>query len=116
MLDQDLDCLLPEGSEARPLHAVRPAGLDALLAALPPAQAGFLRDSGFAAKRNELRLLPGPEGVGGAVLGLGTDRSPFAFGGLAHGLPCGTDWRLVAGDYDAETAVLGFCLGAYRYT
>jgi leucyl aminopeptidase len=116
MLDQTLDCLIATDEGARPLYAVRPAGLDALLNSLPPAQAGYLRDSLFAAKPNELRLLPGDNGVSGAVLGLGTDRSPFGFGGLATGLPAGTSWRLEPGDHDTDAATLGFCLGAYRYT
>jgi leucyl aminopeptidase len=31
-------------------------------------------------------------------------------------LPEGSAWRLDPGDYDPQAAVLGFCLGAYRYT
>jgi leucyl aminopeptidase len=54
--------------------------------------------------------------VAGAVLGLGDDRSPFAFGGLATRLPAASVWRLEPGDYDTEAAALGFCLGAYQYT
>ncbi len=96
------------------LHALRPTGLDAFLAGLPEPQAAFLRGSGFTAKPQELRLLPGPNGVAGAVLGLGDDRSPWAFGSLAFALPEG-DWRIAEGDYDFPAAVLGFGLGAYRY-
>ena len=80
-----------------------------------PAQAAFLRGSGFTAGLGQLVLLPGPEGVAGAALGLGEDRSVFAHGGLAMALPAGTAWRLEPGDYDMEGAALGFCLGAYRY-
>jgi len=103
-----------ETQQSRPLHAVRPGGLEAFLAGLPAPQAAFLRDSGFGALPQELRLLPGPDGVAAAVLGIGKDRSPFAFGGLAFSLPEGA-WKLVDGDYDFSTAVLGFGLGAYRY-
>lgn len=120
MIDQDLDCIVdpssPEAATARPLHAVRPGGLEAFLGALPSAQAGWLRDCGFTAKPQELVMLPGETGLAGAVLGLGPDTSPFAFGGLARALPTGTPWRLMAGDFDADAAVLGFCLGAYQYT
>lgn len=101
-------------SQAKSVYAVRPAELDGWLAGLPAAQSAFLRGSGFTAKAQELRLIPGPDGVQAAVLGLGADRSPFAFGSLALGLPEG-DWKLVAGDYDAEAAQLGFGLGAYRF-
>src|SRR5207249_4528145 len=63
----------------------------------------------------ELLFLPGDEGVVGAVLGLGEDNSPAAFGDLAFRLPEGMPWRLHPGDYDPGVATLGFCLGAYRY-
>ena len=116
MPDRPLDCLAPLPDRALPLHAVRPAGLAGLLDALPPSQAAFLRATGFQATTQELAYLPGDGGVSGAVLGLGEDRSPFAFGNLALRLPEGTDWRLADGDYELADAVLGFCLGAYRYT
>ncbi len=120
MPDQDLDCLAPTDAPAHVLHAVRPDGLGAFLSALgetgASAQAGFLRAGGFTAAAGELMLLPGGGGIEGAVLGLGDDRSPFAFGSLAMALPEGTAWRLEPGDYDRDGAVLGFCLGAYQYT
>jgi leucyl aminopeptidase len=116
MPDRPLDCLatLPDG--ARPLHAIRPAGLAGLLDALPPTQAAFLRATGFKAAAQELAYLPGDGGLAGAVLGLGEDRSSFAFGNLALRLPEGSTWRFTEGDYDVADAVLGFCLGAYRFT
>ena len=106
--------LVAADASARPVHAVRPANLEQLLASLPTAQAQFLRAAGFKAKADELLLLPGDGGVAGAVIGLGDDRSPFAFGSLSTRLPEGT-WRLEPGDYDAGAAVLGFCLGAYHF-
>jgi leucyl aminopeptidase len=110
-----LDCLSADAASALPLHAVTPEGLEALLAGLPPLQSGFLRASGFKAKAQEIRLLPGGEGLAGAVLGLGGDAaSPHAFGGCAFGLPEGTVWRL-EGQVAAENATLGWCLGAYRF-
>jgi leucyl aminopeptidase len=115
-VDRKLDCLAAADAPGRPLRAVRPAGLPALLAALPAPQAAFLRASGFSGAAQELFLLPGPDGLDGAVLGLGDDFSAVAFGGLALRLPPDSVWRLEAGDYDAETALLGFCLGAYRFT
>jgi leucyl aminopeptidase len=114
--DQALDCIAAAPDGARPLHAVRPAGLPGLLASLPPEPAGYLRDTGFAAASQELVLLPGADGVGGAVLGLGEDRSPYAFGGLALRLPARSVWEIQPGDFDATQATLGFCLGAYRFT
>ena len=115
MLDQALDFIVSSADRTRPVFAVRPDALEMFLAARPPAQAAFLRQGGFCAKPQELVLLPGNDGVAGAVLGLGDDRSPNAFGGLAARLPEGEAWSLQPGDYDPGAAVLGYCLGAYSY-
>ena len=116
MTDPTLDCLAPDGPAASPLFAVRPGELEAFLEEAGSAAANFLRGCGFKAAAQELALLPGPDGVAGATLGLGDERGPEAFGDLAYRLPEGTVWRLRPGDYETPTAVLGFALGAYRYT
>ena len=101
------DCTTDRGDNARPLYPVRPADLAALLDRLPPPQSAYLRDLGVTAKSGEVLFLPGPDGVAGAVCGLGDNRYPFAFGHLARLLPEGTTWRLEPGDYDAGAATLG---------
>ena len=111
---------IAESQQAKLLHIVRPDALEAWFGGLPPAQAAYLRGSAFTGQLQELRLLPSitntsAAGVEAAVLGIGRDHSPNAFGSLAFGLPEG-DWKLAAGDYHTATAVLGFGLGAYRYT
>jgi leucyl aminopeptidase len=111
-----MDCIVDRDDGARPLYPVRPPDLAALLDRLPAPQAGYLRDLGFAGKSGEVQFLPGPNGIAGAVCGLGDNHSPLAFGHLARVLPEGTTWRLEPGDYDARSATLGFCFGAYRYT
>ncbi|HXT80639.1 MAG TPA: leucyl aminopeptidase family protein [Acetobacteraceae bacterium] len=116
MLEQAIDCIVNQTGGAHPLWAIRPTGVAALLETLPPAQAAFLRGVGFKGASGELQILPGTEGIGGAVLGLGEDQGPHAFGALPLRLPEDTNWRLQSGDYDPDGAVLGFCLGAYRYT
>jgi len=40
------------------------------------------------------------------VLGLGEDRSPYAFGGLALRLPAGSVWQIQPGDFDAGLAAI----------
>jgi leucyl aminopeptidase len=113
--------MLPDGlaapdTVALPLHCVSPTGLAALRDRLPPEASGFLDASGFEARPQEIRLLPGNGGVAGAVLGLGeANPTPWSFGGLPHALPAGSNWRLVDAAH-AGPAVLGWCLGAYRYT
>ena len=113
MFDRALDCLADGTAASRPVHAIRPAELAGFLAGTPAGP--FLRDSGFSASPGELQLLPGPTGVTGAVLGLGDSRDPHVFGALPFGLPEG-DWRIEAGAFDQGDAVLGFCLGAYRFS
>ncbi len=115
LIGRDLDCLVRDAEASRPLHAIRPGELAGFLAGLTPMQAGFLRGSQFTAAAQELVLLPGIEGVAGAVLGLGDDHSPFAFGNLALRLPTGLPWRLELPPADLDDAALGFCLGAYHY-
>ena len=114
MINQSLDCLTSDMAGALPLHAVRPDALATFLANVPEAQGAWLRTTGFAAKAGELCLLPGPEGVAGAVFGLGQDQSPHVFGALPGKLPAGSVWRLEPAD--SEAATLGFALGSYRYS
>jgi leucyl aminopeptidase len=116
MIDQTLDCLTDDDPNALPLHTVRPAALETFLGNLPRSQSAWLRATDFAAKAGELRLLPGPDGLAGAVLGLGEDHSPYVFGSLPAQLPEGSVWRLSSGNYDPAIATLGYCLGSYRYT
>ena len=112
------------------MRAVRPDQLSTLLQGLPAADAAWLRAQGFAARGGELVMLPGPTGIAGAVLGLGELRpggtqGPHAFGGLATALAPPSDdaaaelaapWRLLLpDDVAAGDAVLGYCLGAYRF-
>ena len=109
-----LEGLTARAMGALPLHAVRADGLTAFLGDLPASVAAFLRASGFSARTAEFALLPGADGLAGAVVGLGQDDSPWAFGTLARGLPSGTAWRLAPGPQDPAQATLGWALGAYR--
>jgi leucyl aminopeptidase len=109
-----LEGLTARATGALPLHAVRPDGLKAFLDGMPRAAASFLRDTGFAAKAGEVALLPGPQGLAGAVVGLGAETGPWPFGGLSRALPAATAWRLEPGVPDAGAATLGWALGAYR--
>lgn len=109
-----LEGLTAADSGALPLHAVRPDELAMFLDALPGAGAAFLRATGFAARSGEHALLPGPDGLAGAVVGLGIESSPWSYGGLPKALPAGSSWRLETGSGDAGLATLGWALGAYR--
>ena len=113
MLNRTLDCLAPADAPALPVTALRPDALAAFLAGSP--QAAYLQASGFSAAAGEIRLLPGPDGISGAVFGLGNSRNPREFGALPLGLPARA-WRILPGDFDPADATLGFCLGAYQFT
>ncbi len=116
VFDRPLTGLAPEATAGLPVHAWRPAGLEAGLAGLPSSQAAFLRAAGFDAKAGLLMLLPGESGLAGAVLGLGEDRSPYTHAALPLSLPERTTWQLEPCDADASDAVLGWMLGAYQFT
>jgi leucyl aminopeptidase len=108
--------LAADGRAPLPLYALRPNGLDTFIAeVLNPSQAAFLRAQDFTAKAGSLILLPGAAGLAGAVVGLGNDTSPFAFGGLAGTLPSDSLWQIQPGDFDSDDATLGFLLGSYRF-
>ncbi len=111
-----LGFVIGSGEPCLTLRAVRPNALDDVLATLAPEMSGFVRTAGFGASAQELLLLPGPEGLSGALLGLGDERGHAAFGSVANRLPEGTAWRLADGDYDPEAALLGYCLGAYHFS
>ncbi len=109
-----LPCI-DDDPNAKVIHALRPDTVESFIAGLTSAQAAYVVGSGFAGRTQELLLLPGPAGIEAALIGLGHDHSHHPFGDLAFRLPEGS-WKLAAGDFDEARAVLGFCLGAYRYT
>ena len=112
--DRPLDCFAEPGARTLPVYPVRPDGLDALLSGAVSDHAPFLRASGFKARSGQVMLLPASSGLSGAVLGLGPERSHFAFGELPVRLPSESAWHLEPGDYTAADATLGVGLGAYR--
>ncbi len=111
--DRDLDCIADPCEPALPIYAVRPSGLAAFLAE-HAGHAAYLQQGGFAAEAGTIALLPSPDGLAGAVLGLGTQSGPYMFGTLPFGLPARA-WRFMPDDFSMADAVLGFCLGAYNY-
>ena len=103
-----------------PLHVVAKDALPNWVGGPGSAWAGWLAASGFEAGLGETRLLPGPIGVAGAIVGLGSvhARSRMRFG-LARAvavLPKG-NWHLAGtmAETDAKEAALGWLLAQYRF-
>jgi leucyl aminopeptidase len=105
-----------ERTSSLPMRAISAPRLPMFLSTLPGASADFLRASGFAAKPGDIALIPGADGLNGAVIGIGNEASPWDFGGAPWVLPAGTRWHLVADEIDPAHAVLGWHLGAYRWS
>jgi leucyl aminopeptidase len=103
------------GMSALPLYAVSATELPKLLASFAEPAAAFLQASGFAAKPGDIALIPGGDGLAGAVLGIGPDASPWDFGAAPWALPEGSLWHLAGNIADPSPAVLGWHLGAYRW-
>ena len=112
---QRLAGLAVDGQAALPLHGVRPGGVEALLGGLTPTQAMLARMQKFKGAPGELVLLPGEDGLAGALLGLGDGPALHGFGAAPTLLPAASVWRIAPGDFAPADAALGFLLGAYRF-
>ena len=102
---------------ALPLHAVTASGFAAWSAQQSAPLQAWLKTQGFTAAAGSVALLPGSEGLAGAVLGIGDANDPFAYAHAPYALPTG-DWRIADTlDADATAALqLGWGLGSYRFT
>jgi leucyl aminopeptidase len=105
---------------ARPLHLVSKDRLSDWLTTQPDDVQAWISASDFNAGAGSVLLLPGSDGVVGAVGGMGSDtdraRKRFIAAGLRAKLPGGV-WRYetdLSGD-DLEEAALGWLLAGYRF-
>ncbi|HEY4263933.1 MAG TPA: leucyl aminopeptidase family protein [Micropepsaceae bacterium] len=99
------------------LHAVLPKDLEKFLGAREPAQARWLKATGFSAKEGELVLVPAETGaLGEAVLGLGTGRDPHALALFSERLPQGL---YTLGDvpdaFSGARAAYAWAIGTYAF-
>ncbi|MES2672013.1 MAG: leucyl aminopeptidase family protein [Pseudomonadota bacterium] len=102
------------GAHALPLHAVTSAAFADWSAQQSPALQAWLNAQQFTAAAGSHALLPGSDGLAGAVLGIGDAHDPFAYAHAPYALPAG-EWRL-ADPLDAAALQLGWGLGSYRFT
>jgi leucyl aminopeptidase len=103
-----------------PLHVVPTEALPDFLASQPDALRLWLQQSRFQAALGDVRLIPGADGVAGAVVGFGTPqaraRLRFGLAKAVASLPLGA-WR-IEGDLtpaQRDEAALGWLLAQYRF-
>ena len=107
-------------SPSRPLHVLASADLPDWLAGQSDALRGWVQAAGFTAALGDMVLLPGNDGVAGAIFGFGTPearaRGRFPLARAVAALPDG-DWHLVAdlSEADRDEAALGWLLAQYRF-
>lgn len=104
-------------SKALPLYCVQRTGFDDWRKAQTPGIGQWIDAQTFDAASGSLLLLPGDDGIAGAVLGIGDPLDPFAYAHAPYALPPG-DWRLANDLPDAaqQALQLGWGLGSYRFT
>src|SRR5690606_7535318 len=111
------DAFTSSADNARPLHLVSRDRLADWRGRQPRSLGQWMEANRFEAAAGTVLLLPGDDGIAGAVLGVGDAADPYAYAHAPYALPEG-DWR-VEGDPgdDARAALqLGWGLGSYRYT
>ena len=103
-----------------PLQVVPTEALPDFLASQPDALRLWLQQSRFQAALGDVRLIPGADGVAGAVVGFGTPqaraRLRFGLARAVASLPLGA-WR-IEGDLtpaQRDEAALGWLLAQYRF-
>lgn len=102
---------------ALPLHVVDREGYNAWRDSQPDATRAWLQAQGFVGAPHSVALLPGADGLAGAVLGVGDRADAYSYAHAPHALPEGTCWQLASALPDAEAALLqlGWGLGSYRF-
>ncbi|MBO6640034.1 MAG: leucyl aminopeptidase family protein [Roseitalea sp.] len=99
-------------ADARPVWIVGEDASD-----IPDHVSAWLEASGFEPELGAVSTVPadGADGPAGAAVALGDPADPFALGALAGKLPSG-DWFVAnPAATDIDQAMLGFCMGAYRF-
>lgn len=109
-----------ENAASLPLYVVAPADLPDWIATTGADWADWLAATGFEAGLGEVRILPGGQGIAGAILGLGgaksRARSRFGLAKAVAALP-GGNWHLsgTLSQTEAKEAALGWLLASYRF-
>ncbi len=106
-----------DSSTALPLHVLDRDGFAAWKAQQPAAVQAWADAQQFTAAPTSVLLLPGDNGIAGAVLGVGDRADAYAYAHAPFALPAGTVWQ-VANELDASSSAnlqIGWGLGSYRF-
>ncbi len=113
---------LPNGftsdtTHALPLHVLDRSQFAAWRAQQPAAIGAWLDAQQFTAAPASVALLPGENGIAGAVLGVGDRADAYSYAHAPFALPADSCWK-IAGEIDAVSEAnlqLGWGLGSYRF-
>ncbi len=106
-----------DSSTALPLHVLDRDGFAAWKAQQPAAVQAWADAQQFTAAPTSVLLLPGDNGIAGAVLGVGDRADAYAYAHAPFALPAGTVWQ-VANELEASSSAnlqIGWGLGSYRF-
>jgi leucyl aminopeptidase len=109
-----VEILGSEPNSCLPIWLVEKGGIDG--SAMPEAAKAWARHNGFDGVAALFLALPGADGtLAGALFGLGANDDPLIYGKLATALPEGT-WKFARAPAQPDLALLGFLLGAYKFS
>lgn len=106
-----------DSTNALPLYVLDRDGFAAWKAQQPAAVQAWAAAQQFNAAPNSVLLIPGDNGIAGAVLGVGDHADAYAYAHAPFALPAGTSWQ-VANELDASSSAnlqIGWGLGSYRF-
>ncbi|NHF65355.1 leucyl aminopeptidase family protein [Xanthomonas hortorum] len=103
---------------ALPLYVLDRAGFAGWYAEQPTRVLAWAQAQRFDAAQGSVLLLPGENGLAGAILGIGDRADAYAYAHAPMALPPASRWTLVSALSDTEQALLhlGWGLGAYRFS
>ena len=106
-----------DSTNALPLYVLDRDGFAAWKAQQPAAVQAWAAAQQFNAAPNSVLLIPGDNGIAGAVLGVGDHADAYAYAHAPFALPAGTSWQ-VANELEASSSAnlqIGWGLGSYRF-
>ncbi|MEA9565453.1 MULTISPECIES: leucyl aminopeptidase family protein [Xanthomonas] len=103
---------------ALPLYVLDREGFARWCAEQPTRVLSWAQAQRFDAAPGSVLLLPGEQGLAGAIVGVGDRADAYAYAHAPMALPPASRWTLANSLSDAELALLhlGWGLGAYRFT